>query len=51
MYEVVLFNIDTNKSFVKVFNSLEKLYDFVNKVNYSKKLKILSIINNSFMFD
>ena len=51
MYEVVLLNLSTNSKFTKVFNSIEKFTIFVNRVHYSNKLKILSIINNSYMFD
>ena len=47
MYEVELLNLETNKTFKKVFWSLYLKDNFVRKVKYSKKLKVLCITDNS----
>ena len=51
MYEVEVFNRTNNKTFIKKFNSSERLYDFIRKVKYSKTLTLLSITNNSYLYD
>ncbi len=51
MYEVELLNLTSNKVFIKKFNSYDFMKKFVNKVNYSKKLKLLSITDNSYLYD
>lgn len=51
MYEVEVLNRTNNKTFIKKFNSSENLYNFVRKVKYSKTLTLLSITNNSYLYD
>lgn len=51
MYEVHLLNIEKNIEFVKVFNDKRKLKAFVNKVRFSKKLKLLMIVNNEYLYE
>lgn len=51
MFEVEVLDIENNNIFIKKFNDVFKAYKFVRKVNYSKKLKLLSVVNNSYMFD
>lgn len=51
MYEVQLLNLEKNIEFTKIFNDKSKLTSFLNKVNYSKKLKLLMIVDNSYMYD
>lgn len=51
MYEVELLDLKTNNVFIKKFNSYELMKKFVNRVNFSKKLKLLMIIDNSYLFD
>ena len=51
MYEVELLNISTNNSFIKIFNSYNSMKKFVCKVKYSKKLILLSITDNSYLYD
>ena len=41
MYEVVLLN-DVGKKISKIFNSEYKFNNFIRKIKYSKKLKIIS---------
>ncbi|MBR0420295.1 MAG: hypothetical protein IJI66_14130 [Erysipelotrichaceae bacterium] len=40
MYEVSLLNLDTQKQFSKWFDSEYLMRKFINKVKYSKKLKL-----------
>lgn len=51
MFEIIVLDLKNNNRFIKVFNDSIKAYKFVRKVNFSKNLKLLSIINNSYMFD
>ena len=51
MYEIVLLNLDTKSRFTKVFFDHNKFYSFFMKVINSKKIKVLSVIDNSFMYD
>ena len=51
IYEVELLNLRTNEVFTKCFNSYKSMKLFVNKVNFSKKLKLLSITDNSYLYD
>lgn len=51
MYEVELLNLDTKKTFTKVFWSEYLKDNFVRKCKYSKKVKVLSIIDNSKFYD
>ena len=45
MYQVRLLNVNYNTIFEKWFYSYEKLRKFKNKVKYSKKIKILDILD------
>ena len=45
MYEVELLNLSNNEIFTKKFNSYDLMRKFVNKVNFSKKLNLLMIID------
>lgn len=51
MYEVELLNLQNNKVFTKIFWSSYLKDNFVRKCKYSKKLKVLSIIDNSKDYD
>lgn len=51
MYEVNVLNRLKNTAFVKKFNNKKDMTAFVRKVKYSKVLTLLSIIDNSFMYD
>lgn len=51
MYEVVVLNLKNNEEFTKMFFDRSLLDKFVNKVTHSSKLKLLSIIDNSYMYD
>lgn len=50
MYEVELLNLKTNKIFTKIFWSPYLKDNFVRKCKYSKKLKVLSITDNSWLY-
>lgn len=51
MYEVRILNKKNNNEFTKTFKSKSKLVSFVKKVSYSKNLTLLSITDNSYLFD
>lgn len=51
MYEVVLRNNKTEEIFKKVFWNRKDVKNFVIKVNKGKKLTLLSILNNSYLYD
>ena len=51
MFEVEVLDKSRNKRFTKVFNSSISAWKFVNKIKYSKKLVLLGITDNSYMFD
>ena len=51
MYEVELLDIEKDKRFTKRFNSRDSMYRFIRKVNHSKKIKLLLILDNSYMYD
>lgn len=51
MYEVILRNNKTEEIFKKVFWSEKELKKFKNKVIRGKSLTILTILNNSYMYD
>ena len=51
MYEVELLDLEKDKIFTKKFNDRNSMYKFVRKVNRSKKLKLLLILDNSYMYD
>ena len=47
MYEVELLNLENNKTFTKVFWNEHLKNNFVRKCRYSKKVKVLCVIDNS----
>lgn len=51
MYEVRILNKKNNNEFIKIFKIKSKLISFVKKVSYSKNLILLSITDNSYLFD
>lgn len=51
MYIINILDINTNKTFKKEFNNEYFMRKFVKKCKYSKKLKIISIIDNSKFYD
>lgn len=51
MYEVSVLNRITNKSFIKKFTNKKDLTIFVRKVKYSITLTLLSITDNSYLYD
>ncbi len=51
MYEVELLNLKTNEKFTKIFWNLNILKDFIRKCEYSKKVKVITITDNSMFYD
>lgn len=51
MYEVELLNLKANERFTKKFWAKETLMKFLKKVEHSKKLKLLCITDNSYLYD
>ena len=51
MYEITLLNLQSNKEFTKTYWNKKELDKFVNKCKYSKKVKIISIKDNSIWYD
>ena len=51
MYEVEILNLKNNVKFTKKFNNRDKMRNFVRKVNYSNKLRLLMIVDNSYLYD
>ena len=51
MYEIHLLNLQSNKEFTKIFWNKKEVDTFVNKCKYSKKVKIISIQDNSKLYD
>lgn len=51
MYEINLLVIENNKTFTKIFWSEYLMRKFINKCKYSKKLKVISITDNSKWYD
>lgn len=51
MYEVEILDRRNNKIFIKKFFNTRDLAKFVRKVNYSKILTLLSITDNSYLYD
>ena len=51
MYVVNVYNNVLKREFKKVFWCKERLKTFVNKVTYSNKLTLLSIEDNSMLYD
>lgn len=51
MFEVKVINTTTNKVFTREFKDRRAALNFVRKVKFSKVLALLSITDNSFMYD
>ncbi|MBQ9072016.1 MAG: hypothetical protein IJY25_02545 [Bacilli bacterium] len=51
MFEVNVFNRTNKKTFVKKFNTRIEMIRYVTKVKYSKVLTLLSITDNSYLYD
>lgn len=51
MYEVNIFNRSNNKIFTKRFNNKKALNLYVRKIGYSNSLILLSITDNSYLYD
>lgn len=51
MYRLELLNLENKTIFEKWFYSLETLKKFKNKCKYSKKIKIINIIDYSKLYD
>lgn len=51
MYEVRVLNKKNNNAFTKIFKNKSKLISFVKKITFSKTLILLSITDNSYLFD
>lgn len=51
MFEINILNIETNKTFSKIFYSEITMNKFLNKIKYSKKIKLLSINDYTKFYD
>lgn len=51
MFEVECLDLINNKVFTKVFYSIKKKNDFIRKCKYSKKIKVIRILDYSNMYD
>ena len=51
MYEVEVYSIKDNRIFKRIFWSKDRMDKFVNKVVHSDKLRLLTITNNSYLYD
>lgn len=51
MYEVELLDLKHNERFTKKFWGKQTLIRFLKKVEHSKKLKLLCITDNSYLYD
>lgn len=51
MFEVRCYDEKNKSEFVKVFWNRTKCNSFINKCNYSKIIKVLSVIDNSKYYD
>lgn len=51
MFELKLLNLKNNTIFFKVFNDYLSAINFAKRCEYSKKIKLLSFIDNSYMYD
>jgi len=45
MYTVMLLDLKSNKRFDKTFSSPYQMNKFINKCRYSKKIKVLGVLN------
>ena len=51
MFIVKVIDVNTKKIFSRKFNDRKTALNFVRKVNYSKVLTLLSITDNSYLYD
>ena len=51
MYEVHCIDIETNNDFIKVFWNTKTLENFKRRCTYSKRIRIISIKDNSKYYD
>lgn len=51
MYEVNVLNRINKKTFIRKFSNKKDLTIFVRKVKYSNTLTLLSITDNSYLYD
>ena len=51
MFEVEVMNVITKKIFTREFNYRKEALNFARKVKYSKVLVLLSVTDNSYLFD
>ena len=51
MFEVKVMNRTNNKVFTKEFKDRKTALNFVRKVKFSKVLTLLSITDNSYLYD
>lgn len=51
MYELKLLDLKKNTIFIKEFNNYGSVVIFIRKLEHSKKLKLLSFTDNSYMYD
>lgn len=51
MFEVNVLNRTTKKTFVRKFNDRKEMLRYVIKVKFSKVLTLLSITDNSYLYD
>jgi hypothetical protein len=48
MYKLDIINLESNKRFIKNFDSVYLMNKFLNKCKYSKRIKVVSIIKEVF---
>lgn len=51
MFEIELINLKTNQKFTKSFWSKKLKNNFINKCKYSKKVKVIGILDYSHLYD
>ena len=51
MFEVNVFHRTNKKTFVKKFNDRKEMLDYVRKVRFSKVLTLISVVDNSYLYD
>ena len=51
MFEIELLNLKTNETFKEIFFSVKAKDNFVRKCKYSKKVKIITIVDWSYLYN
>lgn len=51
MFEIECLNLENNKTFTKMFWSIKKKNDFIRKCKYSKKIKVIRILDYCKFYD